>query len=52
MKIKTFEAQSTEDIDKLVNEFEAQHKVKATQSHIVVDGNTGMWFIYVLFYEE
>jgi hypothetical protein len=48
MKIKTFRADNAEDIDKLCNEFEETHNVKATQSHITPNGH----YVYVLFYME
>jgi len=49
MKIKTLQGNNPEEIDKLVNDFEAQEgvMVKATQTHI---DNTKEIYTYVLFY--
>lgn len=41
------EANSAEEIDNLVNEFEEDNKVKATQTHIDHDNKK---YSYVLFY--
>lgn len=47
MKIKTLEASSAEEIDKLVNDFEEDNNVKATQTHVDRDNSK---YSYVLFY--
>jgi hypothetical protein len=57
MKIKTLEGTSPEDIDKQVNEFEATHAVRATQSHVTsirVPETTSIQYLYtyVVFYER
>lgn len=52
MKIKTFEEKTKEEIDRLVNEFESNHRVRATQTHLTVL-NTGVkLYTYVVFYED
>lgn len=51
MKIKTIEAKSKEEIDRLCNEFEAVNTVRATQSHVDYVGGA-KHFTYVLFYTE
>lgn len=50
MKIKTFKADTPEDLDAAVNNFEATHRVKATQTHVIPVGE-GMQFVATAFYE-
>jgi len=53
MKIKTIEATTPEEIDIKVNEFETNHEVRATQSHVTTHPTSGkVWYTYVLFYKE
>lgn len=51
MKIKTVEARSSEELDRMVNEFEENNNVKATQTHFqIYDGVK--YFVAVMFYEK
>jgi len=52
MKIKTFKSKNMEDFDKQVNDFEEEHNVEFTQTHInVIQGNpAGVLYSAVLFY--
>jgi hypothetical protein len=56
MAIKTFECPDKESFDTLVNEFEKNHQVFATQTHvtpIVEDGSTTKFiYVAVVFYRE
>lgn len=54
MEIKTFTDNTKEGIDRQVNQFEKEHKVKFTQTHYSAYGDTGVAiekFVYVVFYE-
>lgn len=50
MKQKTIYG-TINNIDELVNEFEASHKVRATQSYAILLQDI-IWHYRVLFYEE
>lgn len=56
MAVKTFEAPTREAFDTLVNEFEKNHQVFATQTHvtpIIENGNTVKFFYgATVFYKE
>ena len=49
MKIKTFEAQTSQEIDRLVNEFEDNNDVKATQTHFFIHDRQ-KYFVATLFF--
>lgn len=49
MKIATIKANNTSDFDRLVNQFNAVHDVKFTQTHAVSHGEL-IHFIAVLYY--
>ena len=51
MKTKWLYAKSTEEIEKLCNEFDAKHNVKAMQSHVKVDNGIVAYFA-VIFYDD
>ena len=53
MKIKTFKAKNSEEFDKLVNDFESEHDVKFTQTHVnVVPGDPAkVLYTAVVFYK-
>jgi len=54
MQIKTFTDNTKEGIDRQVNKFEEDHKVKFTQTHYSTYGDIGVSvekFVYVVFYE-
>lgn len=53
LKIKTIEANSPEEFDTKVNEFSSQHKVTATQTHVVAYGDSPTRFQYtaVVYYQ-
>lgn len=53
MKIKTFVYKNSEAFDTAVNEFESNHKVKFTQTHVNTVGTDPVKIIYtaVVFYE-
>lgn len=51
MKIKIFQSLNLNEAEKMVNEFETTHQVKATQSHISVL-NGLLVYTFVVFYVE
>jgi len=52
LKIKTFKTNSAEEMDKLVNDFEDSHNVKATQTHVLIDGTVFVYIATVFYVED
>jgi hypothetical protein len=53
MKIKTLQSNSLEDLEFMANKFDAENKVKFTQSHVTyMQGSGALVYTLIVFYED
>lgn len=52
MKIKTIRTNNFEEFDNLINSFESEHQVKATQTHILCIGTQIVHYAVIFYLED